>query len=163
YGVTQPTSGTISLFGKPVALTGPNDALRRGVFLVPGDRRTEGLTPTRDVAFNMTLANLRRACGRFGYLRLGEIRRSSRLLAERVELQPPIVTRDVQTFSGGNQQKIVIAKGLYTEARIYIFVEPTVGVDIGARAKLYALIRELSHSAAVIVMSSDCDEVYGIA
>ena len=163
FGVTQPTSGTISLFGKPVTLTGPHDALRHGIFLVPGDRRTEGLTLTRDVNFNMTLANLQRACGPCGYLRLGEIHRSSRLLAERVALQPPLLTRDVQTFNGGNQQKIVIAKGLYTEARIYIFVEPTVGVDIGARAKLYGLMRELSGTAAVIVMSSDCDEVYGVA
>jgi ribose transport system ATP-binding protein len=163
FGVTHPTGGTLSLFGKPVKLTGPHDALRRGIYLVPGDRRTEGLTLTRDVTFNMTLANLGRACGPCGYLRLAEMYRSSRLLAERVALQPPLLTRDVQTFSGGNQQKIVIAKGLYAAAQVYIFVEPTVGVDIGARAKVYGLMRELTDTAALIVMSSDCDEVCGIA
>ncbi|HEV7285849.1 MAG TPA: sugar ABC transporter ATP-binding protein, partial [Kaistia sp.] len=71
--------------------------------------------------------------------------------------------RPVSAFSGGNQQKIVIAKGLFRASDIYIFVEPTVGVDIGARAKLYALMRELSRRAGVIVMSSDCDEVHGLA
>jgi len=146
-----------------VTLRGPHDALRRGVYLVPGDRRTEGLTLSCDVTFNMTLANLGRACGPWGNLRLAEMYRSSRVLADRVALQPPLLTRDVQTFSGGNQQKIVIAKGLYADAQIYIFVEPTAGVDIGARAKLYGLMRELADTAAVIVMSSDCDEVCGIA
>jgi ABC-type sugar transport system ATPase subunit len=88
---------------------------------------------------------------------------SSRALAQRIALQPPLLANDVRTFSGGNQQKIMVAKGLYAEPRIYIFVEPTAGVDIGARAKLYALMRELSGGAAVIVMSSDCDEVCGIS
>ena len=71
--------------------------------------------------------------------------------------------RPVSAFSGGNQQKVVIAKGLFRSAQVYIFVEPTVGVDIGARAKLYALMRELSENAAVLVISSDCDEVHGVA
>jgi ribose transport system ATP-binding protein len=71
--------------------------------------------------------------------------------------------RPLKGFSGGNQQKVVIAKGLYRRAQVYIFVEPTIGVDIGARAKIYLLMRDLAREAAVIVMSSDCDEVYGVA
>ncbi len=163
FGIAAPTGGSMGLFGDKVTLGSSQDALRRGVFLVPGDRRAEGLTLTRDVTFNMTLANLRRASGLGGYMKFGENRRSSKALAKAVALDPPQLTRDVQTFSGGNQQKIVIAKGLYSEAKIYIFVEPTVGVDIGARAKIYALIRELAQEAAVIVMSSDCDEIHGLA
>ncbi|HQT47260.1 MAG TPA: D-xylose ABC transporter ATP-binding protein, partial [Acidocella sp.] len=139
------------------------DALLRGIFLVPGDRRTEGLTLTRDVSFNMTLANLQRASSLAGLMKLRAERRRAKELAEHVALQPIILQRNAGLFSGGNQQKIVIAKGLYAQADIYIFVEPTVGVDIGARAKLYGLMRELSTTKAVIVMSSDCDEVYGLA
>jgi len=163
FGVTQPDRGDIFLGGRKVVLSGPDDALRHKIFLVPGDRRTEGLTLSRDVSFNMTLANLKRAAGLSGFMRLGAERRSSGELAERVALHPPVLQRNAGQFSGGNQQKIVIAKGLYAEAEVYIFVEPTVGVDIGARAKLYALMRELAATKAVIVMSSDCDEVYGLA
>jgi ABC-type sugar transport system ATPase subunit len=163
FGITAPTGGTISLLGEKVTLGSSQEALRRGVFLVPGDRRAEGLTLTRDVTFNVTLANLRRASGFGGYIKFRASRTSSKALAKDVALDPPQITRDAQTFSGGNQQKIVIAKGLYSEAQIYILVEPTVGVDIGARAKIYGLIRELARNAAVIVMSSDCDEIHGLA
>jgi ribose transport system ATP-binding protein len=163
FGVKRPDRGDILLAGKKVVFSGPRDALRRGIFLVPGDRRTEGLTLTRDVAFNMTLAKLRRASSISGFMKLRAERRIAAELAAHVALQPAILQRNAGLFSGGNQQKIVIAKGLYAEADIYIFVEPTVGVDIGARAKLYALMRELSATKAVIVMSSDCDEVYGLA
>jgi len=163
FGVSAPTGGELHLCGRRIHLSGPREALRRGIFLVPGDRRTEGLTLTRDVTFNITLANLRRASSLGGIMRLVANRHASAALADRVALQPPQLTRDAQTFSGGNQQKIVIAKGLYTEAQVYIFVEPTVGVDIGARAKVYALIRELAEKAAVIVMSSDCEEIAGLS
>ena len=162
FGVTPPTDGERLLGGRATRLRGTGDALRRGIFLVPGDRRTEGLTMSRDVAFNMTLASLKRAAS-FGLMRLGAERASSNELSSRVALQPPNIGRIASQFSGGNQQKIVIAKGLFAAADVYIFVEPTVGVDIGARTKLYALMRELAATKAVVVMSSDCDEVYGLA
>ncbi len=163
FGVTVPDAGRLVLHGHELVLRGPADALRRGIFLVPGDRRIEGLTLSRDVSFNMTLANLRRASSLSGLMQLGAERRNAEQLASHVTLQPPALQRNAGLFSGGNQQKIVIGKGLYSEADIYIFVEPTVGVDIGARARLYALMRELSATKAVIIMSSDCDEVYGLS
>jgi len=118
---------------------------------------------TQDVVFNTTVAHLGHASLGFGLLRFSRNRRDTERLARDVGLQPLELDRPVSGFSGGNQQKIVIAKGLYRDADIYIFVEPTVGVDIGARAKLYVLMRDLSKRAAVIVMSSDCDEVHGLA
>ncbi|MBP2551714.1 ABC-type sugar transport system ATPase subunit [Neorhizobium galegae] len=163
FGVIRPDAGTLTVKGKQVTLKDPHDALRRGIFLVPGDRRTEGLTLSRDVIFNMTLAHLGKASILGGLLRFGSNRKASAGLAKRVALHPMTLDRPVSAFSGGNQQKIVIAKGLYRDADIYIFVEPTVGVDIGARATLYALMRELSAHAGVLVISSDCDEVHGVA
>jgi ribose transport system ATP-binding protein len=68
----------------------------------------------------------------------------------------------VSFLSGGNQQKVVISKGLFTESQIYLFLEPTAGVDIGAKAGIYNLIRDLSKRAAVILISSDCEEIYGL-
>ena len=162
FGASRPAGGEIRIKGTPVALSSPRDALRRGVFLVPGDRRTEGLVLTRNVTFNTTLANLHRASWIAGLLRFGRNRRLVQDLAGKVALHPPHLWRVASAFSGGNQQKIVVAKGLFREADTYIFVEPTVGVDIGARAKLYGLIRDLSRRAAVIVLSSDCDEVFGL-
>lgn len=162
FGVLSPDAGQMFLHGRPVRFRTPAQALKAGVFLVPGDRRTEGLSMHEDVIFNTTLANLDRASFA-GFLRFGGNRRDAQRLAERVDLQPRKLDRPLRGYSGGNQQKVVIAKGLYRQADVYIFVEPTVGVDIGARAKIYALMRELSETAAVIVMSSDCDEVYGTA
>lgn len=163
FGVGPRPEGTVRLGGQPVRFSGPRAALKSGIFLVPGDRREEGLTLGQGTVFNMTLANLDKASGLLGLLRGGHNRRESGALSRRVELNPPLLDRPVSGFSGGNQQKIVVAKGLFAGARVYIFVEPTIGVDIGARAKLYALMRELAADAAVIVMSTDCDEVHGLA
>lgn len=162
FGATPLDEGEILLHGQRVRFGSPADALAKGIFLVPGDRRTEGLTMDEDAIFNMTLSNLGRASWG-GLMRFRKNRQAARLLMQRVDLQPLKLGRPLRKFSGGNQQKVVIAKGLYRKADVYVFVEPTVGVDIGARAKIYALMRELSQEAAVIVMSSDCDEVFGVA
>lgn len=163
FGVAPPDRGTIRLRGKKVAFRSPRAALDAGVFLVPGDRRTEGLVLTRPALFNVPLANLRRASAGRWALSRRRVQKDARALTADVALHPPSLTTPASGFSGGNQQKIVLAKGLYSQADVYIFVEPTVGVDIGARAKIYALMRQLSRNAAVIVISSDCDEVHGVA
>ncbi len=162
FGVVAPDSGEIHLKGRAVRFRSAAQALPAGIFLVPGDRRSEGLTMDEDVVFNTTLANLGRA-SLGGILRFGDNRKQAAALAAKVDLQPPKLDRPLRGFSGGNQQKVVIAKGLYRQAEVYIFVEPTVGVDIGARSKIYSLMREISRDAAVIVISSDCDEVHGVA
>lgn len=157
-----PSQGEMRLKGQSLHLRSPAEALRAGIFLVPGDRRSEGLTLGSDVTFNTTLAHLGRASS-MGFLRFGANRRAARDLAQKVDLQPMRLDRALRGFSGGNQQKVVIAKGLFAQAQCYIFVEPTVGVDIGARSKIYGLMREIAKDAAVIVISSDCDEVHGVA
>ncbi|WP_186386120.1 sugar ABC transporter ATP-binding protein [Stappia sp. TSB10P1A] len=163
YGVQPAEEGEMVLKGRTLAPKSPREALDAGIFLVPGDRRTEGLTLTRSPLFNVPLANLKRASGGGWMLRRRQVRQDASEITRAMALHPPSLTTAASDFSGGNQQKLVLAKGLYREADLYIFVEPTVGVDIGARAKIYALIRELSLRAAVIVFSSDCDEVNGVA
>ena len=163
FGVTPAQSGRIAVNGAAITPKKPRHALDAGIFLVPGDRRTEGLALDRPALFNVPLANLRRAANGGWSLKGRQIRNDAKLLTDQVALSPPSLTTPASGFSGGNQQKIVLAKGLYTEADVYIFVEPTVGVDIGACAKIYALMRNLSENAAVIVISSDCDEVFGVA
>ena len=162
FGAIATDAGELLLAGQPVRFASPAQALRAVVFLVPGNCRAEGLSLDENVVFNTTLANLGRA-SLGGLLRFGENRRQAAALAGKVDLQPPKLDRNLRGFSGGNQQKVVIAKGLYCQARVYIFVEPTIGVDIGARTRIYALMREITRDAAVIVVSSDCDEAHGVA
>ncbi len=120
FGVIRPDAGEIRIRGEAAKLRDPHDALKRGIFLVPGDRRTEGLTLSKDVVFNTVLAHLGKASFLGGLLRFGHNRKAAEDLARRVALQPPKLDRPVSAFSGGNQQKIVIAKGLYRDAQIYI-------------------------------------------
>lgn len=163
FAFKPPESGDVFVLGQKRVLRTPRDALDAGIFLVPGDRRTEGLALTQHALFNVPMANLRRASNGRWRLRHVRLYDDVKRLTDQVALHPPHLTTPVSGFSGGNQQKIVLAKGLYSKANIYIFVEPTIGVDIGARAKIYGIMRELSRDAAIIVMSSDCDEVYGVS
>ena len=163
FGAVPVAGGEMRLNGEPLCPGSPARALEAGIFLVPGDRRMEGLALDRSPLFNVPLANLRRASAGRWALRHRRIAADAGKLTADVDLYPPGLSIPARNFSGGNQQKIVLAKGLYSEADLYIFVEPTIGVDIGARAKIYALIRELGGRAAVIVVSSDCDEVSGAA
>lgn len=164
YGDRRLDHGQVLVHGAVQKLATPRDALRRGIFLVPGDRKTQGLTLTKNVTFNATLAHLDRASSRWGgWLRRRRNANTVAGLLDLLELRPPHLWRNTNEFSGGNQQKIVLAKGLFRKADIYIFLEPTIGVDLGARSKLYDVMRSLSEHAAILVLSSDFDEVYGIA
>ena len=104
--------------------------MREGIFLVPGDRRSEGLILSRDVVFNTTLASPGSASYIGGLLKFGVNRARVAELAKQLELKPANVDGAATAFSGGNQQKIVVAKGLFAKAEVYIFVEPTSGVDV---------------------------------
>ena len=83
-------------------------------------------------------------------------------LVDQVKVVPRDIHQHVSSFSGGNQQKVVISKGLFSDAEVYIFAEPTVGVDVGSKTGIYNLIRELSRDKGIIIISSDCEEVYGM-
>ena len=163
FGAAKVRGGRIAFKGVHTSFKSPADALGIGIFLLPGDRLSEGLTLETNVMFNMTLSNLCRASNRVGLLKSRENQKKGLELARSVGLQPANLSKPAGEFSGGNQQKIVVAKGIYCQSDLYIFVEPTVGVDIGARSRIYALMRELSRTAAVMIMSSDSDEVYGIS
>jgi ribose transport system ATP-binding protein len=162
FGVLQPTTGMICVEAKPVSHQTPEDAVRNGVFLIPGDRRTEGQISDENVSFNITLSNLKKVSSALGLIRRGRERKDTLGIIDSLKIKTPGPNQRVGFLSGGNQQKVVIGKGLYTDSKVYIFEEPTVGVDVGAKAGIYHLIRELSKDRAVIVASSDCEEVFGI-
>ena len=162
FGITRYSSGHIALNGRTVKLRSASAAIKQGIFLVPGDRRSEGQILNESVAFNTTLANLDSVSGLAGLIKPWRETKDVRKIVDMLKIKTPSLSEQVSLLSGGNQQKIVIGKGLYADSTVYVFEEPTVGVDVGAKSGIYRQIRELARDKGVIVVSSDCEEVYGI-
>jgi ribose transport system ATP-binding protein len=162
FGLTPPTSGKMHVKGKQVRFNTVTEAIRQGVFLIPGDRRAQGQISDETVTFNLTLSALDKISMLLGMVNKARERDISGKIVDQLQIKTPSIEQKVGLLSGGNQQKVVIGKGLGTDSEVYIFEEPTVGVDVGAKASIYHLIRELSKEKAVVVVSSDCEEVFGI-
>ena len=163
FGLAQPETGEILIDGKRVRLRTPRDAVAHGLAMVPEDRRSQGVAPTLSVLENTTLASL----GRFSQLGLLSGRRErsevKRLISD-LSITAPGAHAPVRELSGGNQQKVVLAKWLSRQSRVYILDEPTVGVDIGAKVEIYRLIGRLTaEGAGVLLLSSDLQELLGLS
>jgi ribose transport system ATP-binding protein len=160
FGADRSTAGSMSLAGQPYAPRSPFDAIRRGVALVPEERRSEGLLLAKSVAFNVSLATLEQSRGRFGLLSPTRMGSAAREMVQRFNVKASSVSQAVGELSGGNQQKLVIGKYVRTAATVLILDEPAVGVDVGARAEIYQIIRALAEAGtAVLLISSDFDEL----
>lgn len=163
YGAMYHTGGELALNGKPVKLKDTGDAIAHGIYLVPGDRKSEGMIGSLEIAQNITMAKLTRISNRFGLVNRKKELEYAEQLKDQLSIATPTVTKKAGELSGGNQQKVVIGKGLFSQAGIYIFCEPTVGVDVGAKSGIYSTMRQLAQDAAVIIISSDPEEVLGNA
>jgi ribose transport system ATP-binding protein len=165
YGIEEIAAGRIRFEGAEVTGATPGAMLDRGLYYLPPDRREEGLVLVRSVRENVALPALARPpISRFGVIDRGAERQKVRGLAERLNLRPRNIERDVQYFSGGNQQKVMIAKGLMRDVKLFIFDEPTVGVDVGTRVALYEFIRDLCEAGAgVLLISSELPEILHLA
>jgi ABC-type sugar transport system ATPase subunit len=162
FGADPPADGTIELDGAQLRLRSPVDAIRRGIALLPEDRRHEGLVLDFSARENITLASLRRyRSARF--LPVPSRRReraAARTAATRLAIPAAALEREARRLSGGTQQKVVLAKWLQRAGRVVIFDEPTQGVDVEAKTELYALVRGLAaEGRGVVVISSDFAEL----
>jgi ribose transport system ATP-binding protein len=162
FGVDRPQEGSMRLEGEPYAPRGPADAVKAGVGFVPEERRVEGLILSKSLAFNLSLANLQSIIFHPALPFISGSRRKG--LAERAIRDLAIKTTSAETpvgrLSGGNQQKVVIARWLASRPRVLILDEPTRGVDVGARAEIHRLIRNLAQEGmAVLVISSEPEEL----
>ena len=163
FGRRKPDRGTIRIAGQPVRMRSPRTAVRHGLGLIPEDRKTDGLVLGMSVLDNAALAILDR------YSVCGVVRR--RRLAHRVnqvtsdmQLKAASLSQPVKTLSGGNQQKVVLAKWLLHDCQIYIFDEPTRGVDVGGKSEIYRMMEQLARrGAGVIMISSDMPEVINMS
>jgi ribose transport system ATP-binding protein len=163
FGIDRIVSGEIRLDGNKVTVSSPRQAIRQGIYLVPEDRKRAGLILEMPVVQNITLASLL-TYTRFLLVNQGaEIAVSSRQ-RDRLSIRAPGDQTQVVTLSGGNQQKVVLAKWLSMRPKVVIFDEPTRGVDVGAKNEIYNLMRELADSGVSILMiSSDMEEVIGVS
>ena len=163
YGARKATSGTVRVAGKPLARGSVVKAVAAGIGLSPEERKSQGLVLDEPVYFNVTLASMKRFA-KAGFLDERAARGAARTQIEALELRPADPDRPAITLSGGNQQKILLARWLVHGTRVLLLDEPTRGVDVGARAEIYALVRELAAAGnAVVVVSSEIEEVLGLA
>jgi ABC-type sugar transport system ATPase subunit len=162
-GYGQLVRGALTLDGRPVAFRGPRDAIRAGLGLVSEDRKRYGLVLGMDVKQNSTLASLQRIA-RLGVINKNEeIKRSARYAAE-LRTKTPSLEQRVGNLSGGNQQKVVLAKWLLTQPKVLFLDEPTRGIDVGAKVEIYNIMNDLvDQGVCVVMVSSELPEVLGMS
>lgn len=163
YGARKPDSGTVEVDGRRLRAGSVHAAVAAGVGFCPEERKSQGLLPGETVSANISLASLA-DLARGGFVDRAAERRRTDEVARTIDVRPAGVRRIVQTLSGGNQQKVVLARWLLRSCRVLLLDEPTRGVDVGARSEIYALIRRLAdNGVAVLLVSSELPEVLGLA
>ena len=163
FGMTRTSRGTISLDGKPVAPRSAADAVDAGIVYVPEERGKQGVVIGMPIVKNVSLPSLART-SKSGVLRLAKEFALARAYTERLDLRASSLSQDVGTLSGGNQQKVVIAKWLATTPKIIILDEPTKGIDIGSKAAVHGFMAELvAEGLSVIMVSSELPEILGMS
>ncbi len=162
-GANAMTGGTVTIGGKPVRIRSPRDAIRAGLVYVPEDRQTAGAVLPLSIKDNITLPLLHRITGSYLLNRKKEMD-VTRRYGERLSIRAASWSQPVETLSGGNQQKTVIAKWLATKPDIIILDEPTKGIDVGSKAAVHEFMGELAgEGLAIILVSSELPEVLGMA
>ncbi|MFC7705413.1 sugar ABC transporter ATP-binding protein [Plastorhodobacter daqingensis] len=163
FGITRPSKGACRIAGKVRVLRTTAEAVEAGIVYVPEDRGRQGAVKGLPIFQNVTLPSLART-SRAGFLRLAEEFRLARDYTRRLDLRAASLDQDIALLSGGNQQKVVIAKWLATRPRVIILDEPTKGIDIGSKAAVHDFMSELAgQGLAVIMVSSEIPEVLGMS
>jgi len=163
FGVSRPASGSVSLAGRPLTIRAPADAIAAGIAYVPEDRQIQGAVLPFGVRENTTLASLSRHV-RGGFLSLPSELRDTRRLGARLSVKAASWDQRLQELSGGNQQKVVIAKWLATNPKVIILDEPTKGIDVGSKAAVHDFMVDLAaEGLAVVLISSELPEIMGMS
>lgn len=163
FGITKPSKGVCRMNGNIKIIRSPADAVENGIVYVPEDRGKQGAVIGLPIFQNITLPSLDRT-SRSGFLRLAEEFKLAREYAERLDLRAASLDQDIGNLSGGNQQKVVIAKWLATQPQVIILDEPTKGIDIGSKAAVHEFMAELAaQGLSVIMVSSEIPEVIGMS
>ncbi|AQZ53703.1 sugar ABC transporter ATP-binding protein [Martelella mediterranea] len=163
FGVKTAT-GTVELDGKPLSITSPSVAIDQGIGFVTENRKEQGLVLSQSVASNVTMAAIGRFAARIGMMKQRAEDEAALEEIDRLSIKTASLDTPAGSLSGGNQQKIVLAKWLLTQPRVLILDEPTRGVDVGAKYEIYKIIRQLAaEGAAILLISSELPEVLGMS
>jgi rhamnose transport system ATP-binding protein len=163
FGITKPSKGAIKIDGEVAVIRSPSEAVAKGIVYVPEERGRQGAITAMPIFQNVTLPSLSKT-SRSGFLRLAEEFRLAREYTSRLDLRAASLDQEVGTLSGGNQQKVVIAKWLATKPKVIILDEPTKGIDIGSKAAVHEFMSELAaQGLSVIMVSSEIPEILGMS
>ena len=164
FGIRKPSAGRIAIGGRPVTIANPRDAIRNRIALVSEDRKLMGLNLRASVKDNISLINLSRYCNLGGVIRARQEAEVARRQIDRFKIKVSSYRQIVDTLSGGNQQKVVIAKWILTNPDIIILDEPTRGIDVGAKSEIHKIMVALAREGkAIIMISSELPEVLGMS
>jgi ribose transport system ATP-binding protein len=160
FGADPVDSGEIYIQGKKVPVKSPSDAVRHGIGYLSEDRKRYGLTLRMDVESNVVLAAFRKFLRALGIVNYAQTRAAADQYVQTLNIKTPGIQQKVKNLSGGNQQKVVIAKWLVADTDILIFDEPTRGIDVGAKSEIYRLLNDLAHQGkSIIMISSELPEI----
>lgn len=164
FGALPIGSGEMLLHGQKLNVKTPYTAVNQGIALVPEERRKEGVLVDEPVYTNLSASSLRKFCNMFNFINKKAERESARKVISDLGIRTPSERQKVALLSGGNQQKVAVGKWLVTDAEVYVFDEPTKGVDVGAKHDIFELIGQLaSEGKGIIYASSEIPEILGIA
>lgn len=163
FGADPVSSGQIYLGETELKITCPVDAIKHGIAYLSEDRKSHGLAINMSLASNITLTNMPAVTDRFGFIKFGQEETAAQTYIDALGIKTPSTQKIVKNLSGGNQQKIVIAKWLFRGSRILFFDEPTRGIDVGAKFAIYQLLDELAAKGiGVVMISSELPEILGM-
>jgi ABC-type sugar transport system ATPase subunit len=163
FGLDAVDSGSVRIAGREARVRSPREAVGEGIALIPEDRQKNGLAVLLPIGHNLTHANLH-AVSPFGFLNHRADKRASADLIRRLRVRAESPRQLAGRLSGGNQQKVVIGKWLFRKARVFLFDEPTRGIDVGAKIEVFQLMDELARSgAAILMVSSEMSELLQVA
>lgn len=164
FGADPIDSGEIHVNGKRAKINKPADAVRHGICYLSEDRKRFGLMLEMDIKNNMVMPSLKEFSSTFGFINERKINKVSQSMIEALTIKTPGINQEVKLLSGGNQQKVVIAKWLIRNCEIIIFDEPTRGIDVGAKGEIYKLLQKLAEEGkAIIFISSELPEILRIS
>lgn len=163
YGAEKKESGEMFINGKKVNIKSPKDAIKLGIGLIPEDRKNQGCIIDMDIKWNISFTNIKNI-SKFLIVNRKKEKEAGDKYSELLEIKTPSIEQRVRNLSGGNQQKVVLAKTLATNSNIIIFDEPTRGIDVHAKQEIYQLMCDLANKGiAIIMISSDMEELLGMS
>jgi ribose transport system ATP-binding protein len=163
FGADRSDSGEVWVAGKKHRIRSPREAIRAGIGLLPEDRKLQGLFLSKAIRENITAASLT-GISRYGFIRRKNEKNLSKKFVSQMNIRTPSIEQQARNLSGGNQQKVVLAKWMAVNPKVLFLDEPTRGVDIGAKMEIYTLMRDMAQQGmAVVMISSELPEILGMS